>query len=118
VCGAEKFLCVAEASTADKLNQTYAEYRKVLEDALAAYDASKKPAGGPLSPLAPLTKCDVIAPSGEVKGNIDADGRKLYHLPGCPSYAQVKIEPEKGERTFATEAEAQAAGWVKSPNCP
>lgn len=57
VCGKEKFACVAEASADDKLNQTFAQIRQALEAALSAYDASVSPAGGPLSPLAPLTKC-------------------------------------------------------------
>ena len=53
-----------------------------------------------------------------VKGNINSDGRKLYHFPGCPSYNQTKIDESKGERWFATAAEAVAAGWVKAGNCP
>jgi hypothetical protein len=53
-----------------------------------------------------------------IKGNINSDGRKLYHFPGCPSYNQTKIDESKGERWFATAAEAVAAGWVKAGNCP
>jgi endonuclease/exonuclease/phosphatase family metal-dependent hydrolase len=55
--------------------------------------------------------------AGNVKGNI-ARGRKLYHLPGCPSYDEVRIEPDKGERLFESEREAQAAGFRKAGNCP
>jgi hypothetical protein len=58
ICAASKFLCVAEASSKDKLNQTFQQVRDALEDVLKAYDSAAKPAGGPLSPLAPLTKCD------------------------------------------------------------
>jgi endonuclease/exonuclease/phosphatase family metal-dependent hydrolase len=52
-----------------------------------------------------------------IKGNISR-GRKLYHLPACPSYGEVRIEPERGERLFASESEARAAGFQKAGNCP
>lgn len=55
--------------------------------------------------------------SGDIKGNIGSRGKKLYHLPTCPNYANVKIDADKGERTFVTEAEATEAGWVKAPDC-
>lgn len=58
LCGAGKFLCVAETSTADKLNQTYAQIGSILEAVLSDYDANVL--GGtspPFSPLAPLTSC-------------------------------------------------------------
>jgi hypothetical protein len=51
-----------------------------------------------------------------VKGNIDAKGRKLYHLPGMKNYNQVKIDEAKGEKFFCTEQEAQEAGWTKAKN--
>jgi endonuclease/exonuclease/phosphatase family metal-dependent hydrolase len=52
-----------------------------------------------------------------IKGNISR-GRKIYHLPGCPSYAEVRIDEDRGERLFASEREAQAAGFHKAGNCP
>ena len=52
-----------------------------------------------------------------IKGNISSKGKKFYHLPSCPSYKQTKIDTSKGEQWFCTEAEAQAAGWVKATNC-
>jgi endonuclease/exonuclease/phosphatase family metal-dependent hydrolase len=58
------------------------------------------------------------AASGDIKGNINSRGKRLYHLPACPQYARVKIELEKGERRFVTEDEAKAAGWAKAPGCP
>ena len=57
VCGAEKFLCIAENDTSDKLDQTLSEIRAVLENELTKYDSTQNPVGGPLSPLAPLFKC-------------------------------------------------------------
>jgi len=56
ICGTSKFLCVAEASAEDKLNQSYADIKAVLESALVAVDAVSG-AGHPFAPLAPLVKC-------------------------------------------------------------
>lgn len=76
-------------------------------------------------PQQELSPADTPAPHGEpppssgpIKGNISSRGKKLYHLPTCPSYAGTKIDPAQGERWFPTELEAQSAGWAKSPNCP
>ncbi|PZQ49204.1 MAG: nuclease [Rhodovulum sulfidophilum] len=46
-----------------------------------------------------------------VKGNISADGEKIYHLPGSAAYARVRIATDKGERWFCDERAAIAAGW-------
>ncbi len=53
-----------------------------------------------------------------IKGNISGSDKKLYHVPSCPNYAKVKIDADKGERMFRTEAEAVAAGWAKAGDCP
>lgn len=52
-------------------------------------------------------------PSGSctIKGNINAKGEKIAHLPGSRSYAKTKITPSKGERMFCSSADAIAAGW-------
>lgn len=55
--------------------------------------------------------------SARIKGNVSRRGRKLYHLPTCPSYEQVRIDASKGERYFHTEQEARAAGFRKASNC-
>ena len=52
-----------------------------------------------------------------IKGNINSDWVKLYHLPGCTSYERTVIDPESGERLFVSEAEAIAAGWSRAGNC-
>jgi hypothetical protein len=58
VCSANKFLCAAETSTLNKLDQTYATIVQELTTGLANYDAMVKPMGiAPMSPLAPLSKC-------------------------------------------------------------
>jgi hypothetical protein len=59
ICGTGKFLCVEEASTSDKFNQTYLDILQVLVDALADYDANVLPIGAPpFTPVAPLTHCE------------------------------------------------------------
>lgn len=52
-------------------------------------------------------------PAGEctIKGNINSEGEKIYHVPGGRSYEKTKISPEKGERWFCSRSEAEAAGW-------
>lgn len=52
-----------------------------------------------------------------IKGNINSEGVKLYHLPvGCPSYKTTDID-KAGEQMFVSEADAIAAGWNKAGNC-
>jgi len=46
-----------------------------------------------------------------IKGNINAQGERIYHLPGSSSYEDTVIDESKGERWFRTENEARAAGW-------
>ena len=46
-----------------------------------------------------------------IKGNINAKGEHIYHVPGSPSYDDTVIDESKGERWFRTESEARAAGW-------
>ena len=58
ICGASKFLCVAETSTQNKLNQTYAEIVKALTDGLKSYDELVAPMSiASFTPLAPLLRC-------------------------------------------------------------
>lgn len=58
-CGAPKFVCVAEpGQTADKLDQTYAQIRDLLEAAMTDIDAVRPAAIGPnFSPVAPVVGC-------------------------------------------------------------
>jgi hypothetical protein len=49
-----------------------------------------------------------------IKGNIDDDGERIYHLQGREYYKQTVIEPGRGEKVYCTEEEAQNAGFRKS----
>ncbi len=46
-----------------------------------------------------------------IKGNISAQGERIYHRPGERSYAATYIDESRGERWFCAAAEAEAAGW-------
>jgi endonuclease YncB( thermonuclease family) len=46
-----------------------------------------------------------------IKGNINTKGEKIYHMPWQRSYPKVKINENKGERWFCSEAEAVSSGW-------
>ncbi|MFK7862379.1 MAG: thermonuclease family protein [Granulosicoccus sp.] len=53
---------------------------------------------------APLSDCPI-------KGNINRKGDRIYHTPWSRSYKRTRIDTDKSERWFCTEAEALAAGW-------
>lgn len=53
-------------------------------------------------------------PDRSIKGNINASGEKIYHVPGQRYYDNTVIDESLGERWFATEKEAEAAGWRKA----
>lgn len=58
-----------------------------------------------------LSRSAQKAPGGcAIKGNISASG-KIYHPPSSHWYAKTRIDTERGERWFCSEAEAVAAGW-------
>lgn len=57
VCTASKLVCVAEADTASKLGQTYAQIRAALEAAMVDVDTITKSDGYDFAPLAPLVNC-------------------------------------------------------------
>ncbi len=52
----------------------------------------------------PMTGCPI-------KGNINAEGERIYHTPWSPWYGRTKINEAAGEQWFCDEAEAIAAGW-------
>jgi hypothetical protein len=61
---------------------------------------------------APALPSPATAGSGNVRGNKHS---KIYHLPGCPGYQAMSLA---NIVTFASEAEAQQAGYRKAKNCP
>jgi hypothetical protein len=61
---------------------------------------------------APAMPSPATASGGDVRGNKDS---KIYHLSGCPGYQAMS---PANIVTFASEAEAQQAGYRKARNCP
>ena len=47
-----------------------------------------------------------------IKGNINENGQRIYHLPFQHFYRRVKIDETRGERWFCTEQDAREAGWL------
>jgi endonuclease/exonuclease/phosphatase family metal-dependent hydrolase len=80
-------------------------------------NAGELPSQASASEPRAASAADAGALEQRVKGNIGAGRRKLYHAPGCPDYARTQIDESKGERWFASEAEAEAAGFARSSNC-
>jgi len=50
-------------------------------------------------------------PDCPIKGNINADGDRIYHTPYSRWYDRTRIDTTRGERWFCDEAAARAAGW-------
>ena len=50
-------------------------------------------------------------PNCTIKGNINGEGVRIYHLPGQAHYQRTGIRPGQGERWFCSEAQARASGW-------
>lgn len=63
-----------------------------------------QPAPPPAAPQRAQGGCDI-------KGNINSEGERIYHVPGGRSYDKTKITTSKGEKWFCSESEAVAAGW-------
>lgn len=62
------------------------------------------------------TTAPPVSPQGGcvVKGNINREGEKIFHVPGGRSYDETVITPSKGERWFCSEQQALDAGWRKA----
>lgn len=56
----------------------------------------------------------VAAGECRIKGNINRNGERIYHLPGARDYERTVIDAVSGERMFCSEDEARAAGWRAS----
>lgn len=49
-----------------------------------------------------------------IKGNINARGDRIYHVPGQEHYEITRIDESRGERWFCSEEEAIKAGWRRA----
>jgi hypothetical protein len=57
ICGTPKFICVAQSSSANKLDQTLAQIQTALGDALTLADSLPPSDGWSFAPLTPLVTC-------------------------------------------------------------
>jgi hypothetical protein len=55
-------------------------------------------------------------PSCAIKGNVNAKGDRIYHIPGGKNYDRTTIKPAEGDRWFCTEQEAQSADFRAAKN--
>jgi endonuclease YncB( thermonuclease family) len=60
---------------------------------------------------APVTPDSADCP---IKGNINREGERIYHVPGSPYYDPTVIDESIGERWFCSTADAERAGWRAS----
>ena len=49
-----------------------------------------------------------------IKGTVEGDGARVYHVPGQASYDDAQIDSTRGERWFCAAHEADAAGWRRA----
>ena len=47
----------------------------------------------------------------QIKGNINAKGSKIYHVPGSAAYDSTVVDTRRQEQWFCSEQEAQKAGF-------
>lgn len=60
--------------------------------------------------LEPASAAGAPSPNCLIKGNVNRQGERIYHMPGGLNYAKVNMAAP-GKRWFCTEDEAEAAGW-------
>lgn len=50
----------------------------------------------------------------DVKGVLDAGGQRIYLVPLDPGYADIRVDPTRGDRLFCSDEEARIAGWARA----
>lgn len=101
---------------------TYAEpyvgvdaYREAEDEARAArLGVWGEVCDGGVPPPAPGAALAPPTDGCGIKGNINAEGERIYHVPGQRYYEQTSIDASKGERWFCSEQDARDAGWRRA----
>lgn len=70
-------------------------------------DAQKILLGPPATEGAPSPECTI-------KGNINRNGERIYHMENQQFYARINMDKGSGKRWFCTPEEAEAAGWRRA----
>ncbi|WP_245430155.1 MULTISPECIES: thermonuclease family protein [Mesorhizobium] len=61
---------------------------------------------------APLAELPTQGGGGcKIKGNVNAKGERIFHVPGQAHYERTRISENEGERWFCRVGEAVDAGW-------
>lgn len=69
----------------------------------------------PAPPIEPAVLPTITpTPCHTIAGNINSQGKKLWHDESSPQWSQIVIDESKGERWFCSPEEAEAAGWTKA----
>ena len=77
---------------------------------VAPQPAPSQPSAPPAAGGCP-TGCVEQRPGCAIKGNVNARGERIYHVPGSTYYDRTSVRPEEGDRWFCTPAEAEANGF-------
>jgi endonuclease YncB( thermonuclease family) len=51
----------------------------------------------------------------DVKGIVTDKGNHVYYVPTDANYADITVSPDRGERMFCSDDEAELAGWKRYP---
>lgn len=98
----DRYVAAESRAKTTRLGLWRGEVRPAWEYRADRRDARTTPMGNTRS--APPGAC-------RIKGNINAEGTRIYHVPGSRWYDRTRVDESRGQRWFCSEAEARAAGW-------
>src|SRR5262249_23775239 len=64
--------------------------------------------------LAPSATEGAPSPECTIKGNVNRDGERIYHMQNQRFYARIRMDEGGDKRWFCTPEEADAAGWRRA----
>jgi endonuclease YncB( thermonuclease family) len=64
--------------------------------------------------LGPSATEGAPSPDCTIKGNVNRNGERIYHLQNQRFYTRIKMDKGGGKRWFCTPEEAEAAGWRRA----
>jgi hypothetical protein len=64
--------------------------------------------------LAPSAAEGAPSPECTIKGNVNRNGERIYHMPEQQFYSKIRMDVGGGKRWFCTPEEAEAAGWRRA----
>ena len=64
--------------------------------------------------LAPSATEGAPSPECTIKGNVNRNGERIYHMQNQRFYARIRMEKGTDKRWFCTPEEAEAAGWRRA----